>query len=760
MKASVVINTYNRGDYIENSIRSLAAQTYRDLEIVVVNGPSTDNTREVLDRLRAEGIRMKYADCSSRNLSESRNIGISLAAGDVVMFIDDDASAHPRWVERLMKEYRDDTVGAAGGFTIDHTGISFQCRYTVCDRMGNARFFDTLDPTRLLDGWRNHKYPSLLGTNCSFRRSSLIDIGGFDEVFAYMLDETDVCLRIFDRGQRVVTVPTALVFHKYAPSHTRSPERIPRSLLAPARSKVYFMFKHNADTPAARNVVFNEADRYRKDIEFSNRWYLDHKKVTVEHYNRLMAELQQGIEEGFALGFDAKTRHRRSPLIDVVPPAFLPSAADPDHVQAPDRLRIYFVSQGLPPHDTSGIARWTFESARGLSRMGHEVHVVTRSQSDSSHVDYRDGLWVHSVVDAFPDDIGFVPPVPVPDSVLRRANAVLAEIKRAQSIWGVDIVSAPIWDVEGLMCAQYLEVPVVTSLHTTYKLALPFKKDWLSNRRYRERHVNLVIAAERWLLGNSSAILANSDQIVTDINDAYRVSLKQGSALCEVVPHGVEKVRIEPTEVQAVPPGALRQPVKLLFVGRIEARKGQDWFLHALLELPAGCAPFQIDIAGTEVEPKGAYACTVRDLAAEVIAKHPESTVNFLGFVDDTRLNTLYRSCDALIATSRFESFGLILIEAMRYAKPVVGSRVGGMSGVIDDGVEGFLVDVEDNSALAARVNELLSSSELRRRLGENAFKRFHRDYTTEVMAGRLAEFFRSTIHSRVPNERKLAIAL
>jgi glycosyltransferase involved in cell wall biosynthesis len=96
----------------------------------------------------------------------------------------------------------------------------------------------------------------------------------------------------------------------------------------------------------------------------------------------------------------------------------------------------------------------------------------------------------------------------------------------------------------------------------------------------------------------------------------------------------------------------------------------------------------------------------------------------------------------------------------MRFAKPVVGSRVGGMSGVIDDGVEGFLVGVEDTRALAARVNELLSSSELRLRLGENAFKRFHRDYTTEVMAERLAEFYRSTIQSRVSNERKLAIAL
>jgi hypothetical protein len=246
--------------------------------------------------------------------------------------------------------------------------------------MGNARFFDTIDPTRMLDGWRNHKYPSLLGTNCSFRRDSLVEIGGFDEVFAYMLDETDVCLRIFDLGQRIVTVPSALVFHKYAPSHSRSPERIPRSLLAPARSKVYFMLKHNTDSAEGRNAVFGEVDRYRKDIEFSNRWYLDHSKVTVEHYNRLMTDLHQGIQEGLKLGFDSETRQRRALSTDSAPPEFLPASAGLGHVSEADRMRIYFVSQGLPPHDTSGIARWTFESARGLTKLGHEVHIITRSQ--------------------------------------------------------------------------------------------------------------------------------------------------------------------------------------------------------------------------------------------------------------------------------------------------------------------------------------------------------------------------------------------
>ena len=103
MNASVVINTYNRGPYLAAAIRSIAAQSFIDTELVIVNGPSTDNTEEVLQALRADGYAFKLLQCDSRNLSESRNIGIGASAGDVVMFIDDDAIAHPRWVERLMR---------------------------------------------------------------------------------------------------------------------------------------------------------------------------------------------------------------------------------------------------------------------------------------------------------------------------------------------------------------------------------------------------------------------------------------------------------------------------------------------------------------------------------------------------------------------------------------------------------------------------------------------------------------------------------
>lgn len=748
MKASVVINTYNRASYLGNAVRSIAQQTYPDIELVIVDGPSTDGTSGVLQGLQERGYTHKFARCPSRNLSESRNIGIANASGDVVLFIDDDGVAHPRWIERVMAAYADPKVGAAGGFTIDHTGVSYQCKYTVCNRLGEARYFDTLDPASLLNGMGRNFYPSLLGTNSSFRRNLLEEIGGFDEVFAYMLDETDVCLRLFERGHRIVTVPDALVFHKYAPSHTRSAERIPTSLLAPARSKVYFMLKHNKKGAHDAAAVFQEIEKYKREIEFSNRWFLDHGKVSIEHFSRLMSELHEGVVSGLTLGLDTSVKQRVSQHLLLPRTPFEPIRLRPSSNQA---LKIYFVSQGFPPGDTSGIARWTHESAQALTSLGHEVHVITRSRTEASHVDFVDGVWVHSVVDLFPDEPRMPDPLALPDSLSRRAAAVLKEIERAIPIWGADIVSAPIWDLEGIACAEHLKnIPVVTSLHTTYLLTAPYKPEWTSNREYQRHHVKPVIEGERWLLGNSAAILANSKQIIREIDSGYSCSLETSPIACAVVPHGVSEHHLAK---QADPASrATGGRVQLLFVGRIERRKGQDLLLTALGQISKDVPDFDLTFVGAAPDKADSYYQDVDRLIARTRARFPRSSISLLGHVDDTALLDFYRGCDIFIATSRFESFGLILVEAMRFGKPIVACAVGGVPDVVENGVEGFLVNPDNSGELAARLQTLMSSGQTRAQMGSRALSRFQRDFTSSAMGLGLESFFYSVLTTEKKN--------
>ena len=105
---------------------------------------------------------------------------------------------HPEWLNKLANNYTDSFVGGVGGFTIDNTGARFQVRKTICDRYGNARNPDKSFDEKLFCFKNSPLYPSILGTNCSYRRSAILEIGGFDHTFLYLPDETDICLRLID----------------------------------------------------------------------------------------------------------------------------------------------------------------------------------------------------------------------------------------------------------------------------------------------------------------------------------------------------------------------------------------------------------------------------------------------------------------------------------------------------------------------------------------------------------------------------------
>src|ERR1035438_4403762 len=180
LSISIVINTDNRLSFLKRTLCSLRYLDYDTFEVCVVYGPTADGTKEYLANY---GNGIKLAACPQRNLSQSRNIGIAMASGDVV--------PEAEWLTDLAKSYANSDVGAAGGFVYDNTGTAFQAKFVTTDRRGypNMQWSEAAS-------YRNFPfsadYPHLLGTNCSFRRSVLIEIGGFDEEYEYFLDETDV----------------------------------------------------------------------------------------------------------------------------------------------------------------------------------------------------------------------------------------------------------------------------------------------------------------------------------------------------------------------------------------------------------------------------------------------------------------------------------------------------------------------------------------------------------------------------------------
>ena len=119
---SVIIPTYNRAQYICEAVDSVLAQTYRNIEVIVVDDGSTDNTEEIL---RQYDSKIKYVFQNNAGPSAARNNGIKQARGDLLAFLDSDDIWLPEKLERqvqLMKQSRNTGLVSCGSYIINASG--------------------------------------------------------------------------------------------------------------------------------------------------------------------------------------------------------------------------------------------------------------------------------------------------------------------------------------------------------------------------------------------------------------------------------------------------------------------------------------------------------------------------------------------------------------------------------------------------------------------------------------------------------------
>ena len=723
LRFSIVINTYNRAASLVNTLQALDFLRYPDFEVIVVNGPSTDDTETLL---KGWSGRIKTGHCGETNLAKSRNIGIGLTSGDIVCFIDDDGIPEPDWLDALADAYlADPTIGAAGGFVRDHTGVDYQCRYIVCNRQGEARFHDTAEAAAIAQHPHAQEYPSLIGVNSSFRRTALLQIGGFDEEYAYFLDETDVCVRLQDAGWKTRLVPQAEVHHKYAPSHLRNDKKIPTSLHYTTRSKVYFIFR-NAIPQANPNHLFQQALRVREQIG----WDADHLKrfnlIDEARHQSLRNDVERGFAEGIA---DAHAHPAGQPM----PAAALvnaPFQRFTPRLPAHERQRLILISQDYPPQPCGGIGVFIHRLAEALAAAGHEIAVITRTQGRHT-VDLENGVWVHRLPQI---DHGARshPPLPdLPPAIRHHAYTVYDEALRIQAQRGAAITLSAIWDLEAAACVASAAFTNFVYLVTTYQLSLPSKPEWQQNAHYLKHHVNKMEAGERWLLESPAQLIASTPSIWQDIQ-ALNPGL-QPTRPVPVIPFGLPAAG--PT-----PPPPLGYPATgttILFVGRFEQRKGADLLLDAIPALLERHPDLHFRMAGDDTIPFDGGTLKARFQVRHAARPQLLARVAFLGFVDEATLQAEYAHCALFVAPSRYESFGLIYLEAMRWAKPCIGARAGGIPDVVNEDC-GLLPEPGQVAPLIEAIDALVSDPARRLRMGQAGQARFAAHYAIEAFCGRL----------------------
>jgi len=212
-----------------------------------------------------------------------------------------------------------------------------------------------------------------------------------------------------------------------------------------------------------------------------------------------------------------------------------------------------------------------------------------------------------------------------------------------------------------------------------------------------------------------------------------------------VIPNGIDVQRFGNPELEPVADYADGRP-NILFVGRLEKRKGFRFLMRAFPYVVEAFPKARLIVVGAfDKEDKEPFLRYAR--------MHHLSSVRFVGRVPPENLPSYYKTCDVFCAPSTgFESFGIVLLEAMAAGRPIVASNIAGYRSVVDHGQEGLLVEPENEHALAEALIRLLGDPALRQQMGERGQRKARR-YDWPIIAGELIELYERLIHQKAEAE-------
>lgn len=286
--ASVIVVSRHRAAALTRCLTALSQQDHSRFEVIVVADPAGAAA------VRAQGLTVKLVEFDEANIAAARNLGLGLAAGEVVAFIDDDAVAEPSWLSRLTAPFADHHVTAATGFVRGRNGISFQWRAAEVDAHAQDRPFEVPEAGAVRAGTARRAIKTQ-GTNCAFRRAALLAIGGFDPAFRFYLDEADVNLRLGARGALTAVVPLAEVHHGFEASALRRADRVPLSLHEIAASTAVFLRRHAGEADLAPGLG---ALRQREEARIAA--HRRARRLDAAGGAALLASLSAGWADGLA----------------------------------------------------------------------------------------------------------------------------------------------------------------------------------------------------------------------------------------------------------------------------------------------------------------------------------------------------------------------------------------------------------------------------------------------------------------------------
>ena len=381
-------------------------------------------------------------------------------------------------------------------------------------------------------------------------------------------------------------------------------------------------------------------------------------------------------------------------------------------------MKIIYVSTGITkwdeyPNPNLGgqVQIWGF--AKEIAKRGHDVTILKADNNEGNN-EVIDRVNLLGLKTTYKDEILYG----IPSQLLFSKKSV-KKIKNEEP----DILNSR-FRFSGYFPSK-LDIPKI------FTVASPDALDYIKPYAVRHNILNYPLFHFNKMI--ETRVMSNSDEIIV-LNKFMEDYLKNESYTDKIkmVPNG-----IDPTDFSNKGDDKF-----ILYAGRFDWNKRVDVLIKAFSMLDENYKKdFKLKIVGQGYNEK-----YLKNL---VKSRNIVKRVEFVPWIERSKLINFMSRCSLFVLPSLFETFGIVVIEAMASGKPVIASDTPGPQDVITHGYNGFLFEKGSVEELKNYLELCLSNEDLRKKVGMNARKTIEEKYTFEKVADRYIDLFKELVEER-----------
>ena len=330
-------------------------------------------------------------------------------------------------------------------------------------------------------------------------------------------------------------------------------------------------------------------------------------------------------------------------------------------------MKIAILVSLFPPKWLAGTEIATYNLADHLARGGHEVHVITSHDAGLPELSKENGFYIHRIT--WPK-IRFLGVVTFWVKICLEIRMIKPDVAHAQSL---------LCGMPAMIAKRFLKIPYVV---------------WGQGSD--------IYLPGRFTQMTSKSILHNADAVLALTEDMKQKMRKICDRDISVVPNGIDLERFEISSGEKKEGSAKT----IIFVGRLHPVKGVQYLIEAMAIVHQQMPDVKLVIVGDGVQ---------RSMLEELTERlNLNDCIQFAGQVSQESIPRLMHQADVFVLSSLSEGLPVVILEAMAAGLPIVATKVGGIPDIVEEGVNGYLVNAKSSEEIADRLLIFLQNDEMR----------------------------------------------